>query len=164
VFGNQLGFERAVAVTRDGDGQGAEVALERLGAAAVAGVAVIVGNRFMLTVAQVNSQFGLQSPLYNGFGELLENAVLTDQVFRFLVIGQQTVDQVGFYYFAFGHVFPWRRQSPAKCPITQNYLHPKAGFVRLFLFRICTPQIEKPVLLHPSSHHSSMRTPFRSAQ
>src|SRR6478672_2617704 len=45
----------------------------------------------------------VQCTLHNGFGQLLEYPVLTKQVFRFLVISQQSIDQVGLYYFAFGH-------------------------------------------------------------
>lgn len=59
LFGNQLRREAAVAVAWNIDGQGTEIALERLGAAAVAGVAAFIAHRFMLVVAQMDSQFGL---------------------------------------------------------------------------------------------------------
>lgn len=62
---------------------------------------------------RLDSQFGLQGALHDGLGKLLQNPVLADQVFRFLLIGKQKIDQVGLYYFAFGHVFPCRRQCPA---------------------------------------------------
>lgn len=114
MLGNELRLEAAVVVAWNGKGQRAGIALERLGAAAVAGVAAVVGDGCMLVVAQVNRQFGLQRALHDGLGELLENVVFAEQVFRFLVIGLQTVDQVGLYYVAFGHIFPCRRQCPAK--------------------------------------------------
>lgn len=41
-------------------------------------------------------------------GALLQDAVLTDQVFPFLVIGEQQIDQVGLCHFAFGHIFSLR--------------------------------------------------------
>jgi len=103
MFGNELRLEAAVTVPWDIDRQRTKITLERLGAAAVTGVAAVVDHRFMLVVTQVNRQFGLQCTLHNGFGQLLEYPVLTKQVFRFLVISQQSINQVGLYYFAFGH-------------------------------------------------------------
>jgi hypothetical protein len=55
---------------------------------------------------EVGGQFGLQGAFHDRLGELLENPVLANQVFRFLLIGEQQIDQVGLGYFAFGHIFP----------------------------------------------------------
>ena len=71
MFGDELWLEAAIAISGNLDGQGAKIALEGLGAAAVTRIAVRVGNRFMLAVAQVLCQFGLQGSFNNGFGELL---------------------------------------------------------------------------------------------
>ncbi len=43
----------------------------------------------ILAVAQVVGHLGLQRPLHQGLGELLEQPVLANQVFRLLVISQQ---------------------------------------------------------------------------
>ena len=51
MFGNELRLKAAVAVMRYLDGQGAEIALEGLSAAAVARVAAIVGDGFVFVVA-----------------------------------------------------------------------------------------------------------------
>ena len=84
-----MGFEGALAVARHLDGQFAELALERLPALAVASVAAGVDHRFVSVVAEVLGQFGVQRLFYQQLGQLLEQAVLADQVFRFLVISQQ---------------------------------------------------------------------------
>lgn len=89
VLGDQLGFEGALAVAPHLDGQFAELALERLPALAVASVAAGVDLRFVSVVAEVLGQFGVQRLFYQQLGQLLEQAVLADQVFRFLVISQQ---------------------------------------------------------------------------
>jgi hypothetical protein len=71
MFGNELRFEAAVAVPRNLKGQAAEIALERLGATAVACVAGFVGNRFVLAMSQMLSKFCLQRTFHNRLGELL---------------------------------------------------------------------------------------------
>lgn len=73
----------------------AEVALERLPTFAVAGVASGVGNQFVLAVTKVLGQFGIQRFLDQQLGELLQEAVFANQVFGFLVVGQQA-GQEGF--------------------------------------------------------------------
>ena len=71
MFGNELRLKAAVAVTRDVDGQGTKISLERLGTAAVACVTALVRHGFVLVVTQVGGQLGLQGALHNGLGELL---------------------------------------------------------------------------------------------
>ena len=71
MFGDELRFEAAIAISGNLDRQSAKIALERLGTTAVTCIAAVVGNGFMLVVAQVHSQLGLQGSFNNGFGELL---------------------------------------------------------------------------------------------
>lgn len=71
----------------------AEIALEGLGAMAVAGVAGAVGYLAALIMAQVIGHFGLQGALHQHLGELLEQIVFADQVLRLLVVRQQAVGQ-----------------------------------------------------------------------
>jgi hypothetical protein len=95
VLGDDLGLERASAVARDFDGQFTEVTLESFLAASVAGVAGLVGHQFILAMTQVVSQFGLQCAFNQGFGKLLENAVLANQILRLFIVRQQCVYQFG---------------------------------------------------------------------
>ena len=55
----------------------------------------------MLLIAQVRGQLGLHSSLHDRLGELLQQAVLTDDVFRLLVVRQQLVQ----YFLVDGHRF-----------------------------------------------------------
>ena len=64
----------------------------------------------MLVVIQMGSQLGLQCALHDGLGEQLQNPVLSDQTFRFLVIGVKNINQVRLCNCAFG--YPCRRQWP----------------------------------------------------
>ncbi len=68
MFGDELGLEAAVAVTRHFDGQLVKIALECLLALAVAGVAPGVGRGFVALEAQVLSQLGIQGALDKQFG------------------------------------------------------------------------------------------------
>jgi hypothetical protein len=96
VLGDDLRLERASAVAGDFNGQFTKVAFEGFLAASVAGVAGLVGHQFILAMTQVVSHFGLQRAFNQGFGELLEDAVLANQVFRFLVVRQQaSISSVG---------------------------------------------------------------------
>ena len=93
VLGNDLRFERALAVTRDVDWQRAKIAFERFSAMAVAGLGAVAVDGAALVVAQVIGHFDLQGTIDQPLGKLLEQAVFADQVFRFLVVGQQAVGQ-----------------------------------------------------------------------
>jgi hypothetical protein len=104
VLGNQMGLEAAVAVTGHLNGQLTEIALERLLALAVAGVTAHIGNGFVALVAQVLSELGVQCPLDQQLGQLLEQAAVADEVFRFLVVGQQAGQQFfGYVVFLGAH-------------------------------------------------------------
>ena len=85
----QLRFEGAVPIPWHFDRQFAELALERLATLVVARIARRIGNRFMLAVTKVVGQFGIQRFLGQQLGQLLEQAILGNQVFGFLVIRQQ---------------------------------------------------------------------------
>ena len=93
VFGDELRLEAAVAVARHLDGQLAKIALEGLLALAVAGVAAGVGHGFVALVPQVLGQFRVQRSFDQQLGQLLEQAVLADEVFRLFVVGQQARQQ-----------------------------------------------------------------------
>ena len=82
-----------MAVAWHFDGQLAKLPLEGLLALAVSGVAGGVGHRFVAFMAQVLSQLGVQGSLDQQLGQLLEQAVLADEVFRLLVVGQQARQQ-----------------------------------------------------------------------
>jgi len=104
VLGNQLWLEATVPITRDLDRQLAELALEGLAAAPVARVAGHVGDRFVLVVTEVLGHLRIQRPLDQPFGQLFEQAVLADQVFGLLVVGQQAAKQlVGYLVLAWTH-------------------------------------------------------------
>jgi hypothetical protein len=95
VLGDDLRLECASAVAGDFNGQFTEVTLESFLAAPVAGVTGLVGHQFILAMTQVVSQLGLQRAFNQGFGELLEDAVLANQILRLLVVRQQCVYQFG---------------------------------------------------------------------
>lgn len=66
-----------------------------LGRRAVAGVPGVVTGGVMLLVPEVVSQLAVEGSLDEGLHELLEQAVLPEQVIRLLVILQQLVEQFG---------------------------------------------------------------------
>ena len=99
VLGHDLGLKAGVPVTGDVDGQLTKVAFERLFAFAVAGVASGVGHAGVLGVAKVLGHLGLQGALDQALGQLLEQAVLANEVFRLFVASEQLVDQ----FVAYGH-------------------------------------------------------------
>lgn len=56
-------------------------------------------------------------------GQLLEDTVGTDQVFRFLVVGQDLIQQL----VGDGVLSPVRREIVAHEPVTQKIGHPRPG-------------------------------------
>src|SRR5574340_1621971 len=100
VLGDQQRLEGAVAVAGNFDGQFAKLALEGLPALAVAGIASGVGHGLVPGVAQMLGHFGIERLLDQELGQLLQEAILADQVFGFLVVGQQAGQQ-GFRYVVF---------------------------------------------------------------
>ena len=92
VLGDELRLEAAIAVTGYFDRQFAELALERFAALTVAGVACGVVDRLVLGVTGVRFHLGIQRSFNECLGELLEQAVLAYQIFRFLIARQQAVN------------------------------------------------------------------------
>src|SRR5476649_1185051 len=72
VLDDDLRLERPLAVAGNVQRQRAEIALEGLGAMAVAGVGGAVGHLAALVVAQVAGHLDLQGALHQHLGELLE--------------------------------------------------------------------------------------------
>ena len=99
VLGHDLRLKAGVPITGDINGQLAKVAFEGLFAFAVAGVASGVGHAGVFGVAQVLGHLGLQGPLDQALGQLLEQAVFSDEVFRLFVASKKLVDQ----FVAYGH-------------------------------------------------------------
>src|ERR1039457_500511 len=93
VLGDDLRLETPVPVPRRLQIDLAEIAFQFLLAAAVAGVAAVVARRVVLLIAYLLGQFGMHRPLQERFRQLLEKAILANDVFRLLVAGQKGVDQ-----------------------------------------------------------------------
>ncbi len=91
---DNLRLEGTVTITGHLDGQFTELALELLATEAVTGIASRVADRLMLIVTQMVGQLGIQRTLDQLLGQLLEDAFGTDQVFRFLVVGQELIQQL----------------------------------------------------------------------
>ncbi|MCY1451775.1 hypothetical protein D9M71_686570 [compost metagenome] len=94
LLGHQLRLEQRLAVTRDGQRQFAEIALEGFVAVTVTGITAGVDDRSTLAMPQVLGHLGFQRTLDQHLGELLEQAVFANQIFRFLVIDQQAVGEL----------------------------------------------------------------------
>jgi hypothetical protein len=109
VLGNDLWLKAAVTIPRDFYEQFTKVAFEGLLALAVTGVVSRGGNGVVLGVAQVFGHLRLQGAFHQFLGEQLEQAVLTDKVFRASVVSQKAVDQ----FVRDGHLFafPWECSS-----------------------------------------------------
>lgn len=121
------------------DGQLADITLEGLLALAIAGVASGAGYRFVAFVTQVLSQLSVQGSLDQQLGQLLEQAVLADEVFRLLVDGQQARQQLFGYvvflgaYCAYGQAGLRRRWLGRLHKILHTL--PEAGSCLKDLFR-----------------------------
>ena len=85
----QIVVRRVVAQVRGVRVRRQAVVVQRL-VAAVLRVRVVVR---VAVVAQVFGQLGIERLLNQQLGQLLEQAVLADQVFRLLVVGQQAGQQ-----------------------------------------------------------------------
>jgi hypothetical protein len=86
---------RPVAVARHRDRQWPLFGLEGLPALAVARVAGTVAGGIVFGVAQVVGQLGVERTLDNSLGQLLQQALLTQDVFGFLVVLEQLIEQLG---------------------------------------------------------------------
>ena len=102
MFGDELRLKRALPVAGNFYRQFAKFAFKRLAAGAVTGVAHGIGDWVIFAMPKVRGHFGLQGTLHSGLGELLEQAMLANQVFGFLVVGDQAVGQLDQWGSAFG--------------------------------------------------------------
>jgi hypothetical protein len=82
---DDLGFVAAVAIARRLQRQLPEVAFERLGGRAVARISAVV--------AEVLGHLGLHGAFEQRLGQLFQQSVFANDVFRLLVIQQQLVDK-----------------------------------------------------------------------
>lgn len=88
VLGDDLRLECSSSVAGNFNGQFTEVTLEGFLAAPVAGVTGLGGHQFILAMTQMVSQLGLQCAFNKGFGKLLEDAVLANQILRLFIVCQ----------------------------------------------------------------------------
>jgi len=73
----------------------------------------------MLVVAEVVSEFALESALDEGFGQLLEEAVLAEQIIGAVTIFEKFVNEFRLN----GHLdFSFHERIRLRLPCTQNYL------------------------------------------
>jgi hypothetical protein len=94
IWGSKLPW-RSRGISR----QFTEFAFEGFAALTVAGVARRIGHAVAFGTAQVLGHLGLQGTLHQSPGELLEQAVFTNEVFLRFVISQQAV----YEFVAYGH-------------------------------------------------------------
>jgi hypothetical protein len=92
MLGNDLWFKATLPVTGDLDRQFAELTLECLVAYAISGVTGGIGNGFMFAMPKVGFHLGLQCALNDSLGKLLEQAMLANQVFGFLITSHKLVN------------------------------------------------------------------------
>jgi hypothetical protein len=114
ILGPDLRLKAGMSVTGEVDGQLTKAAFERLFAFAVGGVASGVGNAGFLGVAQVLGHLGLQGMLDQALGQLLEQVVYSDEVFRLFVASEELVVQFVTYgyvssFLMFGSFLPYYR-------------------------------------------------------
>ncbi len=88
LLGHDLRLKAGMSVTGATNGQLAKVAFESLFAFAVADIASGIGHAGIVGVTQVLCHLGFQSALDETFGQLLEQAVLANEVFRFRIASQ----------------------------------------------------------------------------
>jgi hypothetical protein len=113
---HDLRLEGPVAIARNVDLDRSVLGQHRLGRGSVAVVARPAAGRIAFLVTKMVRQLGAQRPLEQRLLELLEQAVLTQQVFRLLVAGQKLVKM-------FWH--DWHRKSPPsgypRIALTQSF-------------------------------------------
>jgi len=95
----------AAEVAGDLNGQFAELTLESLAAPAVAGVTRLISYGLVLCMPYMRFHLGLQGAFSFGFGNLLEQAMLANQVFGLLIARHQAFDQVCRWGFCYGHCY-----------------------------------------------------------
>jgi hypothetical protein len=104
ALGHDLRFKGAITIARHLDLDRSVLGQDRLGRGPIAVVARPAAGRIALLVAEMVRQFGAQRSLEQRLLELLEQAVLTQQVFRLLVARQKLVKMFW---------LDWHRESPS---------------------------------------------------
>jgi len=94
MFLNQLWFKVAISVTRNLNWQLTKLTFQRFATTAIAGVAGGIADGFMTAMTKVVFHLGLKRTFNDGFSQLFENSILTEQVLGFFIIFQQTINQV----------------------------------------------------------------------
>ena len=104
ALGDEPRRKTALAITRHLQGQRPRVRLYGLGTRAVAGIALRTAVADMRRIAQVGRQLGVQRPLDHPLGELLEQAVLAQDVFRVRRVFEQFIEQRVVFRLGTGHL------------------------------------------------------------
>src|ERR1019366_5055720 len=96
-FAHNRGLKGSVAVSRRLQFHLAEIPSQLLLAGPVSRVPAVVARRIMLLVPDVLGQLRIHRSLQKSFGELLQQAVLSDNIFWLLVARQQFINQLWIY-------------------------------------------------------------------
>ena len=101
ILFHQLRLETALAVAWNSDGQSPILPFQGLLAGAVAGIAGGVVHLAMLLMAQMVRHLGLQCAFHHSLGQLLQNAIFSEQVVGFFIAGEQRINQfIGDFIFS----------------------------------------------------------------
>src|SRR5215204_6531929 len=103
MFLDDLWLESPVTISWYFERHGAKAPFERLGRLAIARVAALVTGCLVLLVTDVLGQLCGHRPLQQLLRQLLQQAVLANDVLRLFVVFQQIVNQLVVY----GHLFSW---------------------------------------------------------
>jgi len=101
-------------------------AFQGLLALAVSLIAVGIRHRLVLAVAQMLGHLSIKRALDQQLGQLIDQSMLANQVFRLSVIRQQAIQQLRRYSVASSlrsSLLLVTRQFPASRPFTQNLEH-----------------------------------------
>jgi hypothetical protein len=111
-------------------------------ARSIAAVATMVPGRIVFLKSKMIGQFRLQRSLQDCFGELFQEAVLADDAFRLLVIGQHLVYQclVDWHRFSFSSSDGRLHSSFYTLPVRIRLTHPLPKSMLQHCFgRVATP-------------------------
>ena len=92
MFGQNQRLKRADSVAGNFDLQFSEFPFDRLAAGPVPRISALVAHRVVFLVSQVMRQLGVHGSFQHRLHELFQQSVLSDDVFRLLIILQQLVD------------------------------------------------------------------------
>ena len=117
-FGDQLRLEAAGAIARNRDIDLAILGQDRLRAGAVAAVAAAAAGRIALLVAEMLGQLGPKRTLDQRLLQLLEQPVLSGQIFGLLIVSKQLIQKFRCNRRISRHV-----SLLVKGKLTETYLH-----------------------------------------